>query len=110
MASMAAKNSSWCVGVVSLLEPSRAAAARRSGHAVGPGPARLGRACAVSGLLPGLHPVAVAARGSAQLEFGIEAGRACLSHQREQLRPDVADAVRLRCAAWLRCAVACCGG
>src|SRR5215467_14836878 len=127
MASMAAKNDSWCVGVVSVLEPSPAGAVRRSGHAaagacrlagqapaaspggsraMGPGlaprevecslrPAQSAGGCAVSGLLPGLHPVPVAARGGAQLELGIEPGRARLGHEREQLRPDVADAVRL---------------
>src|SRR5262249_35118689 len=46
---------------------------------------------AVLFLRPPPDPVPVAPRGGAQLQLGVEAGRARLGHKGEQRRPDLAD-------------------
>src|SRR5216684_5636400 len=100
MASMVAKTAPGYVGEVSVLEPSRAAAVGRSGHAAAArpperGPPRAPRASgwvAVLCLRPLPDAVAVAPRGGAQFHLRIEPGRACPRHEGEQGRADLADA------------------
>src|SRR6516164_2002927 len=90
MASMEAKTAPGNMGEVSILEPSRAVAVRRSGHA-----AAWSGQLAVLLLRPMPDSVPVAARGGAQLQLRIQSRRPRLGHEGEQRRPDLADAVRL---------------